>query len=184
MGDYVLRRLYQALWVLIAVTFVTFFISNLLPGDPALSRAGQFATREQVETTRKRLGLDQPLHIQYVKYMQRLLSGDLGIVDHLASTGLEGAGGLSFPATTRTDNCGLLFHTHDRCALGHPCRIDPITLGQIDDYSVLSGWRRDSGVLGRACIPADLCWTIGYFALVGTLDFDASTAAERDQICI
>ncbi|MCY4538933.1 MAG: ABC transporter permease [Chloroflexi bacterium] len=79
MGDYVLRRLYQALWVLIAVTVVTFFISNLLPGDPALSRAGQFATREQVEATRIRLGLDQPLHIQYLKYMQRLLSGDLGL---------------------------------------------------------------------------------------------------------
>lgn len=79
MGDYVLRRLYQALWVLIAVTFVTFFISNMLPGDPALSRAGQFATKEQVEKTRILLGLDQPLHIQYIKYMQRLLSGDLGL---------------------------------------------------------------------------------------------------------
>ncbi len=79
MGDYVLRRLYQALWVLIAVTFVTFFISNMLPGDPALSRAGQFATIEQVEKTRKLLGLDQPIHIQYIKYMQRLLSGDLGL---------------------------------------------------------------------------------------------------------
>ncbi len=79
MGNYVLRRLYQALWVLIAVTFVTFFISNLLPGDPALSRAGQFATKEQVVATRIRLGLDQPLHIQYLKYMQRLLSGDLGL---------------------------------------------------------------------------------------------------------
>ena len=79
MGEYVLRRLYQAFWVLIAVTFVTFFISNMLPGDPALSRAGQFATKEQVEKTRILLGLDQPLHIQYLKYMQRLLSGDLGL---------------------------------------------------------------------------------------------------------
>jgi len=79
LGDYILRRLYQALWVLIAVTFVTFFISNMLPGDPALSRAGQFATKEQVEKTRILLGLDQPLHIQYFKYMQRLLSGDLGL---------------------------------------------------------------------------------------------------------
>ena len=79
MGEYVLRRLYQALWVLIAVTFVTFFISNMLPGDPALSRAGQFATKEQVAKTRVLLGLDQPLHIQYFKYMQRLLSGDLGL---------------------------------------------------------------------------------------------------------
>ena len=58
MGEYILRRLYQALWVLIAVTFVTFFISNMLPGDPALSRAGQFATKEQVQKTRVLLGLD------------------------------------------------------------------------------------------------------------------------------
>ena len=79
MAVYVVRRLYQALLVLLAVTVITFFISNLLPGDPALSLAGQYATKEQVEKTRKRLGLDQPVPIQYLRYMQRLLSGDLGL---------------------------------------------------------------------------------------------------------
>ena len=79
MAKYVLRRLYQALLVLIAVTIVTFFISSALPGDPARSLAGQFATPEQVEATRVRLGLDQPLPIQYLRYMERLLSGDLGL---------------------------------------------------------------------------------------------------------
>lgn len=79
MAVYVVRRLYQALLVLIAVTFITFFISNLLPGDPARALAGQYATKEQVEETRKRLGLDQPLLLQYLRYMERLLSGDLGL---------------------------------------------------------------------------------------------------------
>jgi ABC-type dipeptide/oligopeptide/nickel transport system permease component len=79
MSTYVLRRLYQAVLVLIGVTIITFIMSNALPGDPARSAAGQFATMEQVEETRERLGLNEPMPIQYVKYMQRLLSGDLGL---------------------------------------------------------------------------------------------------------
>ena len=79
MSTYVLRRLYQAILVLVGVTIITFLISNKLPGDPARSLAGQFATAEQVEETRERLGLNEPLPIQYFKYIERLLSGDLGL---------------------------------------------------------------------------------------------------------
>ncbi len=79
MVSYLIRRLLQAVLVLIGVTIIAFIISNKLPGDPARSAAGQYATPAQVEATRERLGLNQPLPIQYLKYMQRLLSGDLGL---------------------------------------------------------------------------------------------------------
>jgi peptide/nickel transport system permease protein len=57
---------------------MTFFLANFLPGDPARMAAGQFATPEQIEATKARLGLDQPLPVQYVLYLGRLLRGDLG----------------------------------------------------------------------------------------------------------
>src|SRR5690554_5515749 len=50
----------------------------MLPGDPARAAAGRFATPEQVAAVRERLGLNEPLPIQYMNYMGRLLRGDLG----------------------------------------------------------------------------------------------------------
>lgn len=78
MTRYILRRLIATIPVLIGVSLITFFLTNLLPGDPAREAAGRFATREQIEAVRKQLGLDQPLPIQYLRYMQRLAQGDLG----------------------------------------------------------------------------------------------------------
>ena len=78
MGQYVIRRLLLLIPVLLGVTLMTFILTNLLPGDPARSLAGKYATPEQIQETRERLGLDQPLHIQYLRYLGRLVQGDLG----------------------------------------------------------------------------------------------------------
>ena len=78
MSRFILRRLMLMIPVLLGVTLLTFLLTNVLPGDPARSLAGQFATPEQVEATRKRLGLDQPLPVQYMRYLGRLVQGDLG----------------------------------------------------------------------------------------------------------
>jgi peptide/nickel transport system permease protein len=75
---FILRRLMLMIPVLLGVTLLTFVLTNLLPGDPARSLAGKFATPEQVEATRQRLGLDQPLSVQYMRYLGRLVQGDLG----------------------------------------------------------------------------------------------------------
>ena len=61
MIQYILRRLVLMIPVLIGVTILTFVLSNLLPGDPAREAAGRYATREQIEAVRERLGLNQPL---------------------------------------------------------------------------------------------------------------------------
>jgi len=49
-----------------------------MPGDPAQIIAGEYATKETVELIRKQLGLDRPLHIQYIVFVAKLLRGDLG----------------------------------------------------------------------------------------------------------
>ena len=78
MGQYILRRLILMIPVLIGVTIMTFIMAQMLPGDPAQEAAGRYATPEQLQATRERLGLDKPLHIQYIRYMNRLMHGDLG----------------------------------------------------------------------------------------------------------
>jgi len=78
MHRYILRRLIFLVFVIIGITALLFVIMYFLPGDPARAAAGPGAKPEQVERIRIRLGLDQPLHIQYLTYMQNLLRGDLG----------------------------------------------------------------------------------------------------------
>ncbi len=79
MWRYVVWRLLLTLPTLLgAVTFV-FLMVRLLPGDPAVAIAGVQATPEFVEQVRREFGLDQPLPVQYITFLGRLLQGDLGI---------------------------------------------------------------------------------------------------------
>ena len=57
---------------------ITFIVSNVAPADPAALAAGPDATREMIETVRHEYGLDQPLPMQFVRYVTDLLHGDLG----------------------------------------------------------------------------------------------------------
>ena len=78
MSKYVLKRLAMLIPVLIGVTFMVYFILSLSPGDTAAMIAGESADAETIEATRKDLGLDQPVIVQYGKYMLNLFHGDMG----------------------------------------------------------------------------------------------------------
>jgi ABC-type dipeptide/oligopeptide/nickel transport system permease component len=76
---YIVRRLLWAPVILFAVSFVTFVITRLGPGDPISVAAGQFRDPEAVARVKARLGLDKPFYEQYAIYMRDLiLHGDLG----------------------------------------------------------------------------------------------------------
>ncbi len=72
------KRLSQAILILFGVTLITFCLSFLMPADPVRMIAGRSATQATVESIRKELGLDKPLPVQYLKYISRLVQGDLG----------------------------------------------------------------------------------------------------------
>lgn len=72
------QRLAMLVFVVISVAFITFAISTLIPGDPASLVAGPKASIEQIEEVRQELGLDQPFHIQFGRYVARLAKGDFG----------------------------------------------------------------------------------------------------------
>jgi peptide/nickel transport system permease protein len=63
---------------LLIVSVIVFFLVRLLPGDPSYLLAGPFATVERVDEVRRRLGLDQPLHVQYVRYLKSVVRGEFG----------------------------------------------------------------------------------------------------------
>ncbi len=74
----ILKRMLFAIPSLIGVVIVTFLLTRALPGDPAAYFAGPAATKEAVEQIRVQLGLDKPLYVQFVKYVEDLARGDLG----------------------------------------------------------------------------------------------------------
>jgi ABC-type dipeptide/oligopeptide/nickel transport system permease component len=71
------RLLLLALSVLGAVT-VAFLLMRLIPGDPAQVILGDYATKESIAALRSQLGLDRPLHQQYLSFVSRALGGDFG----------------------------------------------------------------------------------------------------------
>ena len=73
-----LRGLAALCGILIAVSFVTFFLVNLLPGDPVLAILGETATPQAIEVLRTQLGLDRPLHERYLHWLGSALTGDFG----------------------------------------------------------------------------------------------------------
>src|ERR1700756_266470 len=73
-----LRRLALLAPTLVGVSVIGFALAYLLPGNPALVKAGPMAAPQYVAEMKHRMGLDRPLHIQYARYMTGLLHGDLG----------------------------------------------------------------------------------------------------------
>ncbi|MGM0651311.1 MAG: ABC transporter permease [Bacillota bacterium] len=78
MFQFAVRRLIQTIPVVLGVTIFVFSLMHLIPGDPAQIIAGEAAPAEQVERIRERLGLNDPIPVQYFTYMGNLLQGDLG----------------------------------------------------------------------------------------------------------
>ncbi len=78
MKKFILRRLLLGIIVLFGVTVMTFFLTRVVPSDPAAKWVGPRATPEQIARAEIELGLDKPLHIQFARYLGDLLQGNLG----------------------------------------------------------------------------------------------------------
>jgi len=78
MDKYILRRSIIVFPTALAVVTLVFLILHLAPGDPARIGLGQVASSEDIERARAQLGLDDPLFIQYVRFLARMVRGDLG----------------------------------------------------------------------------------------------------------
>lgn len=78
MVTYIVKRLLQMIPTLIGVSILVFILIHTVPGDPARMIAGNEASQQDVELVREKLGLNQPLYMQYGTYVAHLFKGDLG----------------------------------------------------------------------------------------------------------
>ena len=81
-GKEILHRVVQMIFTLLGVTFLTFALTYIAPGDPVemiLEVGDTIIPKEVIEATRKELGLDQPFHVQYIRWLGGLLTGDMGM---------------------------------------------------------------------------------------------------------
>jgi peptide/nickel transport system permease protein len=76
---YILKRLLMLVPVLFGVTLVSFALLQIVPGDPAVLLAGEDANPEFIEAVRKEYGFDQPVYVQYWRFISRAVQGDFGV---------------------------------------------------------------------------------------------------------
>lgn len=79
MGKFIARRLLSVLPILLGVSIVTFLLMKLIPGDIAQVLLGPYATEETLAALRAYLGLDLPIHLQYIRWLTAYVQGNLGL---------------------------------------------------------------------------------------------------------
>lgn len=78
MPAFLLKRIAGLAVVLLVMSFIVFFLQSIIPADPARAMAGPTAPAATVEALREKLGLNQPMLVQYGQFLTRLSAGDLG----------------------------------------------------------------------------------------------------------
>lgn len=108
MLSYIGQRLLQALPVLFLASIPVFLILHLAPGDPAMLLAGEDATDAEIQVIRDYLGLNEPLLVQYVTWISRVLQGDLGISFYVQGASVTELILQRLPATLEIATTGLI----------------------------------------------------------------------------
>lgn len=134
MATYIIRKLLYSILVLIGVITVTFCLMYVIPGDPARLMLGQRADIASIDAVRKQLGLDDPLYVQYGRFMLKAVQGDLGRSyssnRDVLTTIIE-----TFPATAILAISALLISSIIGILIGVVSSVKPYTLS--DNISML-----------------------------------------------
>ena len=195
----IFKRAATAIPSLIGVVIVTFLLTRALPGDPAAYFAGPAATQQAIEEVRVNLGLDKPLIVQFGRYVNDLVHGNLGIS---LTTGQPVAAELRerLPASVELTLLGLLVSiviavplgilaaTRPNSLLDHACRLISTAgvslpvfftgLVLVYVFYFLLGW--SPAPLGRLDVFYSAPPTVTGFYLIDTLiarDFEAFRSA-------
>ena len=117
MSQFIIRRLLLLIPVLLGILLVTFIIVRLIPGDPCVAMLGERATPAMCNAFRERFGLNDPLPVQFVRYLFNVIQGNWGnsirfgrpVVDIIAER---------LPMTVELTICAMLFSTTSGILLG------------------------------------------------------------------
>ncbi|HKH11274.1 MAG TPA: ABC transporter permease [Rubrobacter sp.] len=154
------RRILQLIPVLFGVSVVVFVMVRAIPGDPAQILLGQAATPAQVAEVRERLGLDEPLPIQYLVFLKGALTGDLGdslvVGQPVTAVLLE-----RFPATLELTLAALFF----AIAIGVPVGV----IAAVRQYSLLD---KITSVVALTGVSMPVFWLALVLVVVFTVRVD------------
>lgn len=146
--------------MLFGVSLIVFFMVRAIPGDPAQILLGQTATPEAVREIRTRLGLDEPVIIQYLLFLRDAATGDLGnsIVtgQPVTTTLLE-----RFPATLELALAALLFAV----AIGVPIGV----IAAVRQYSLLD---RVTSVIALTGVSMPIFWLAMILVVIFTVNLE------------
>jgi len=78
MRSFLIRRMFLAVPTILGVVTLVFFLIHMVPGNPVILMLGDYATKQEIRTTRRALNLDKPIAEQYGLYMDNLVHGNLG----------------------------------------------------------------------------------------------------------
>ena len=79
MLGYLLRRVIATIPVVLLISLLVFLLIHAAPGDPAELLLSEEASPQDIADARRRWGLDQPIYVQYLKFLANVLAGDLGM---------------------------------------------------------------------------------------------------------
>jgi peptide/nickel transport system permease protein len=79
MSNFIAKRLFYSIFVLLGLSIIIFMMSRVFPGDPARTALGTLAPEWAVERLREQLHLNDPFHVQYWIWLTNALQGDLGM---------------------------------------------------------------------------------------------------------
>lgn len=170
MGSYVGRRLVEIVPVFFGVLLIVFVIAHLTPGDPVLIALGEHATPEAIERLRAELDLDEPLPLQFIKYMGRVMRGDLGrsiqnnerVIVELATR---------FPATIELTFAAMLIASSVGIATGVVAAARRNSwFDGASMFVALFGFSMPIFWLGIMLILL-FAWYLGWFPISGRLDY-------------
>jgi ABC-type dipeptide/oligopeptide/nickel transport system permease component len=127
MATYIARRLIQGIVVLLVGSLLCFIVFRFM-GDPVITLAGRYATSHEVEEVRRSLGLDKPMHVQYVRFLANAAQGNFGIsyVTRVPALGLILE---RFPATFELASTAVILSFIVGVALGVLVALKPYAPG-------------------------------------------------------
>ena len=134
MFRFVLRRIGMVIPTFIGITILAFALIHLIPGDPIEVMMGERGVDPAMHAeAMKRLGLDQPLPLQYLTYVGHALKGDLG-TSIITNTSVMGEFLARFPATVELSICAMIF----ALVVGLPAGVAAaLKRGTVVDHSVM-----------------------------------------------
>jgi peptide/nickel transport system permease protein len=130
--QYAIRKVLLSIPTFFIVSVIIFSMIHLTPGDPVLMMVNPLSSKETIHQVRVELGLDKPLYIQYVSFMKRILTGDLGkslytherisdmILQRLPNTLTLGIASLIFTFVLSIP-AGVISAVRRRTAIDHIC---------------------------------------------------------------